>query len=174
MIGDKMKQLNRVTIISVLALVIAILSLYISYHNLEVTKLSPGKARYIKDVYKVNLENINDVLLSNEAVFTNNPIISDNSITFSIDLNNIETYGQFAFDINNSSSNDVKVKDIIISGNEYSDLVNVKVLGIHKGDTISKEAIYKNAKIQIMRNDGAQGELLSLNNIKVEFVFEKN
>jgi hypothetical protein len=113
-------------------------------------------------------------LLSNEAAFTSNPIISDNSITFSIDLNNIETYGQFAFDINNSSSNDVKVKDIIISGNEYSDLVNVKVLGIHKGDTISKEAIYKNAKIQIMRNDGAQGEVLSLNNLKVEFVFEKN
>ena len=42
-----MKQLNRVTIISVLALVIAILSLYISYHNLEVTKLSPGKKQDI-------------------------------------------------------------------------------------------------------------------------------
>lgn len=161
----------KITILILVAFVLAIYSITSSYSALIGGE--DGIALVKEESYQVDLILNNNITSSEIISFSGEPEIVDNEINFSIGLDEVGSFGQIYFDIDNKGDYDAILRDIEIQGlNEYQDYVDISLLGIEKGEVIENGTLVKNVSIKITYNND-YGNSINLDNIGVKFNIEK-
>ena len=165
-----MKHNIRFIFLSILAFSISMYSLVSSYSALTT---EDGVAIVKEDCYKVNLVLNDNITSKNVISFDGVPTLEDNKFNFTIGLDEVGSFGQIFFDVNNTGDYDAVIKSIEVEGlNEYKDYVNISLVGIEEGQVIDAGSLTKNASIKVSY-ENAFGSSINLNNIDVKINFEK-
>ena len=160
----------RITFYIILAFSLAIYSLYSSY---SILIDNDGVALVKEDCYKVDLVLNDNVTSSDIIAFDGSPTLEDNSFNFTIGLDEVGSFGQIFFDVENNGDYDAIVKNIEVDGlNEYEGYVNVSLVGIEEGQVIDAGTLTKNASIKISYDNDC-GSAINLNDIDVKVNIEK-
>ena len=178
-----MNQTKKISIVAILALMVSTMSLLVSYSSLSATLDINGVAKMVEEkeeeIFKINIVNINDVKTSlDTAVFTKQPILSENGISLGVTLNQVNSYGMLKFDIVNQGNVEGKVTGIKITGIEgYEGYIKASLSGIKVGDVIkvSENPTSVNVTIayaNLYSLDGINPEIINLNDIKIELEIE--
>ncbi len=158
---------TRIKYITILAAIISILSLGIGYSSYNTTS---GTSQIVEKVYEIKLSNIHDIKTSNEAIlFKQEPIITNNDISFSITSlipnNNIS----FKFDIENKGNVKTRIKDIKIKGLEkYDGYLTYRLSNIKKGDILKGETKIKDNEFILEYNKEVSDEYGNPLNINLD------
>ena len=165
-----MKNNIRVLFLIILAFSIAIYSLYTSY---SILTNDNGVALVKEDNYKVDLVLNDNVTSSDVIAFEGSPTLEENNFNFTIGLDEVGSFGQIFFDVENTGDYDAVVKNIEVDGlGEYADYVNVSLIGIQEGQVIESGSLAKNVSIKISY-DNDYGSVINLNDIDVKVNIEK-
>lgn len=144
-----MIQIKRVTFITVLVVVIAICSLFMSFSALNTSNSLSGVAVVNKENWDISIDNVSTVAVDSSAVMIlKEPVVDNTKISYSLRMNQEHGYGQFSFDLKNLGNVNAKIKDIKITGMEgYEEYIDVTISDIKVGDSIKAETIISNIKV---------------------------
>ena len=172
---------TRIKYITILAFIVAILSLGIGYSSYNTSVEVTGTSEIVESIYEVRLSTIHDEKTSNNTIlYKQKPTITGNDISFSI--SNLEEKGKvsFKFDIENLGTIDAKVKSIKLSGlDEYEKSIEYKVSNLKIGDIIKQGAKVKDNsftltyKTKVLDQNGAPINL-ELENLVLTIELEAN
>ena len=148
---------NRIKVITVLAFLIALLSVGIGYSSYNTTIEVSGKAIAIENVYDIRLDNINSV---------NTSLTPNNSVTFK-------------FDLYNESLIPTKIKNITLKGIEkYNDNLVYNISNLNIGDVIKGESKILDNTFTLSYKEAYKDEFgnplnLNLENLSLIIEFEE-
>ena len=171
---------NRIKVITVLAFLIALLSVGIGYSSYNTTIEVSGKAIAIENVYDIRLDNINSVNTSlNTTVFKEEPRIIGNSINFAITSLTPNNSVTFKFDLYNESLIPTKIKNITLKGIEkYNDNLVYNISNLNIGDIIKGESKILDNTFTLSYKEAYKDEFgnplnLNLENLSLIIEFEE-
>ncbi len=171
-----MKEIKKIRIIAVVAFLVAIASLSISYSSLNTTKEVKGIAMVEPNVISLKISDI-DNLLCDEGSSISEGIIVDNTITFDSNLRSIGSSCSFDFVILNNGSYDVTLNGGILD-NLNNEHVTYELIGVNKGDSLkigeSKKVSLKVSYNDFVRDEWTEVPVINLNEVQYKFDFEKN
>lgn len=171
-----MKEIKKIRIIAVVAFLVAIASLSISYSSLNTTKEVKGIAMVEPNVISLKISDINN-LLCDEGSNISEGIIVDNTITFDSNLRSIGSSCSFDFVILNNGSYDVKLNGGILD-NLNNEHVSYELIGVNKGDVLkigeSKKVALKISYNDFERDEWTEIPSINMNGVQYKFDFEKN
>ena len=133
---------NRIKIITIMAFLVAILSIGVGYSSYNTTIEVSGKAMAIENEYDIKLDNIKEVSTSlNTILFSAEPSIINNSINFSLNSMVPNNQASFKFDLYNNSIIPTKIKSITLNGiDKYQANIEYKITNLAVGDVIKGES----------------------------------
>ncbi len=133
---------NRIKIITIMAFLVAILSIGIGYSSYNTTIEVSGKAIAVENENNIKIENIKDLNTSlNTILFKEEPSVIGNSINFAITSIVPNNKISFKFDLLNEGLIPTKVKAIELKGiDNYQDNLEYGISNIAVGDDIKGEA----------------------------------
>lgn len=173
-----MLKARRISGFTTAGIFVAIISLVLCVMFLNTSYSNSGIAEEKKVIYSYEMKNASTMYVSNENInVVSRPLIVDNEVSYGINLNQIDDYSQFTYEIENTGNIAIKVKDIKISYPvSLQKYVTVKVEGIAENDVIAPGAIYSNIKVITKYENGFYNEDGGLNpilldNIKVKINF---
>ena len=171
-----MKEIKKIRIIAVVAFLVAIASLSISYSSLNTTKEVKGIAMVEPNVISLKISDIGN-LLCDEGSSISEGIIVDNTITFDSNLRSIGSSCSFDFVILNNGSYDVKLNGGILD-NLNNEHVSYELLGVNKDDVLkigeSKKVSLKLSYNDFERDEWTEIPNINMNGVQYKFDFEKN
>ena len=174
-----MTIIKKCRLIAVVAFLIAIASLGISYASLNTTKTIVGiavvqdKKTSLKiDNYKKNQidERINSIV--------GNPTINNNIIKFDCNLKGIGDYCALDFEVINNGSYSAKVVNVeVILPNADNKPISYEIKGLEKEDVLKVEEV-KNVSFVLTYNDYPREEYeeiqeINIENIQIKVEYEK-
>ena len=171
---------NRIKIITIMAFLVAMLSIGIGYSSYNTTIEVSGTAIAIENEYDIKLDNIKEVSTSlNTILFKADPSIINNSINFSITSMVPNNHVSFKFDLYNESLIPTKIKNITLKGLEkyqanleYS-ITNLKVGDVIKGESkILDNTFVLNYK-EPLKDEYGNSLNLNLDNLSLVIEFEQ-
>lgn len=172
-----MIQSRKISGITTIGIVTAIISLALCIMILSTSYSSSGIAEEMKVIYSYELKNTSNVFISNDEMnIVAKPTINENTISYGINFKQIGDYSQFTFEVENTGNVLIKVKDIHIAyPPELQQYVTVKVEGLNANDIIEPGSTYSNIKVITKYENGyynaeyLQSILLDNITIKVDF-----
>lgn len=171
---------TKIRYITILAAVIAILSLGIGYSSYSTTNDNSGTSEVLKSEYDIKLDKIHNKKTSNKEIkYKQSPIITGDEISFSISNFIYDNSISFKFDINNAGTVKVKIKDIKVTGlDKYEDVLSYNISNIKVGDIIKPDSVIKDNEFvlkykQAILNEYGENMNLELDNIVLTIEFEK-
>ena len=171
---------NRIRYITILAAVIAILSLGIGYSSYSTTNDASGTSEILKSKYDIKLDNIHSKKTSNKDItYKLAPTITGNEISFSVSNLIYNNNVSFKFDIKNEGTVKVKVKSIKVTGlDKYEKSLTYELSNIKVGDVIKSDSVIKDNEFilkykQAILDEQGQNMNLELDNIVLAIEFEK-
>lgn len=173
-----MLQARKISAFTTAGIFMAIISLVLCVMFLNASYSSVGIATEKSIIYSYKVKNPSTVFVSNEHInVISKPIIVDNDVIYGLNLNQIDDYSQFTFEIENTGNVAIKVKNIKITYPvELQQYVEVVVDGIAENDVIQPGATYSNIKVITKYDTGfynTEGLLnpVLLDNIKIDVEF---
>ena len=171
-----MKEIKKIRIIAVVAFLIAVTSLSISYSSLNTTKEVKGIAIAEPNVISLKISDINN-LVCDDGSSISEGIIVDNTITFNSSLRTIGSNCSFDFVILNNGSYDVNINGGILE-NLNNERISYELVGIDKGNLL-KVGESKKLSLKLIYNDYAREEweevqTVNLNEVQYKFDFVKS
>ena len=171
-----MKEIKKIRIIAVVAFLVAIASLSISYSSLNTTKEVKGIALVEPNVISLKISDI-DNLVCDDGSSISEGIILDNTITFNTSLKTVGSNCSFDFVILNNGSYDVTLNGGILD-NLNNEHVTYELIGVNKGDSLkigeSKKVSLKVSYNDFVRDEWTEVPVINLNEVQYKFDFEKN
>lgn len=175
-----MKRTNKVTILAISALLVTVCSLIMSFNSLDISNSLKGVASPIKNIKNISLDNVSSIISNNEnaLLVIKEPKINDNIINYSVELNQVNSYAQFQFDICNNGSVDSKISDIKITDlKDMNQYVDITLEGLKIGDVVKAKSVLENIKViskyrnQFLDENNIEQNVV-LDNVKIEIFFE--
>ena len=171
---------SRIKIITIMAFLVAILSIGVGYSSYNTTIEVTGKAIAIENEYDIKLDNIKEVSTSlNTILFSAEPSIINNSINFSITSMVPNNQATFKFDLYNNSLIPTKIKKITLKGLEkYQDnieysITNLKVGDIIKGESQVLDNVFLLNYKEPLKDEFGNSLNLNLDNLSLVIEFEQ-
>ena len=171
---------NKIKIITIMAFLVAILSIGVGYSSYNTTNEISGKATIIENLCDIKIDNIKDVNTSLETItFKDTPSIISNTINFSITSmvpnNNIS----FKFDLYNEGILPVKIKNITLKGIdkyqeylEYS-ISNIAINDVIKGETKLLDNTFTLNYKEVLKDEYGNPLNINLDNLSLVIDFEQ-
>ena len=174
-----MTVIKKCRVIAVLAFLIAIASLGISYASLNTTKSIVGIATVQEKKTSLKIDNYTKSQIDEKVnSIVGSPTVNDNIIKFDCSLNNIGEYCAVDFEVINDGSNTAKVVnvEILLPGAEDKP-ISYEIKGINVGDVLKAEEV-KNVSFVLTYNDYPREEweeinVINLENIQIKIDYEK-
>lgn len=132
-----MEKQRKIKVLSVAALIVAVLGLTVAFAALSQTLTINGSANVDPGTWDIRLENIRDVYAYNDAKFTTEPVINNDVINFSVELTKPGDLAYFMFDIKNHGTIDAKVNKLI----QYGIVTNITGPDEHGDYTYDMEEV---------------------------------
>jgi len=174
-----MSQSKKVTILAIMAVIIAAFSLLFSFTSLNNVDVESGiAARKIED-FDVDIDLVNDFYISEDnTLWLEEPNIDNEEISFGISLYNLNSKGQFSFNVENKGDIDAKLKAIVIEGlDDYNDYLDYSIIGLSVGDIIEATKIYTCKFViaykEVNVDEEGNVKTINLNNVKIRLEFGK-
>ena len=171
---------GRIKIITIMAFLVALLSVGIGYSSYNTTIEVSGKAIAIENVYNIRLDNINNAKTSlNNILFREEPSIIGNSINFAITSISPDGSVSFNFDLYNDGLIPTKIKNITLKGIEnYQNNIEYNVSNIAIGDVIKGETKVLDNTFTLKYKEAQRDEYnnplnLNLDNLSLIIEFEQ-
>lgn len=144
-----MIQAKKISAFTTAGIFVAIISLVLCTMLLNTSYSTAGISEERKVIFTYQVKNPSNVFISNEHInIINKPTITNNEISYGVNLNQPEDYTQFAFEIENTGNIPIKVKNIHITYPvELQEYVSVSVEGIEENDLIEPGSTYSNIKV---------------------------
>lgn len=174
-----MSQSKKVTILAIVAVIISIFSLIISFISLNMVDARSGLAVLKADSFVVTLDSVKDFYITEDNTFwIKEPSLNNGEVNFGISLHEVNSKGQFSFIIANKSDVNAKLNDIIIEGlDNYKDYIDYSITGLSVGDEIEATKLYP-CKFVITYKEAYVNEegiinSINLDDVKIKFEFGK-
>lgn len=171
---------SRIKMITIMAFLVAILSIGIGYSSYNTTIEVSGKAIAIENEYDIKLDNIKDINSSlNTILFKEDPNIIGNTINFSLSSMVPNNQVSFKFDLYNESIIPTKIKSITLKGiDNYLSNLEYGVTNIAVGDVIKGETKLLDNTFTLIYKEAVKDEYgnplnLNLNNLSLVIEFEQ-
>lgn len=166
------------TLITTLAIMIALVSVVSCFGVLGVTNSVQGISIQEKKQWKVSLSDLSKIAMDQGAIeVLREPTLDKYRINYGLKLINVGN-AQFEFTIKNEGNIDTVVKNITINGiDEYKDYMSISFTEIKVGDVIKENSMvqvkvlteYKNQLI----DQNMIPQLINLENIEIDIDLEK-
>ena len=161
---------TKLKYITILAFIVALLSLGIGYSSYNTTVDATGTSEKLESIYEVRITNIHeDKTSSNTILYKQKPTITGNDISFSI--SNFEEKGSisFKFDIENLGNIDAKVKGIKLVGlDKYESSMEYKISNLKVGDIIKGDSKIKDNSFKLTYKTKVLDQLGNPINLELE------
>ena len=133
---------NKIKIITIMAFLIAIISIGVGYSSYNTSAEISGKATAVDNTYSIKIDNIKEISTSiDTTIYKEEPSIIGNSINFSITSISPNNSISFKFDLYNEGILPVKIKSINLKGIElYQNNLEYRISNIKTGDIIKGES----------------------------------
>lgn len=174
-----MKDLSKITILTILISFVMICSFIVSFGALGTSQSLYGVSMEYQENWKISFDNISTLAISDDTVLvTRNPSVSGNTINYALQFKQVGGYSQFQFEIRNDGNVAAKVKKIEVLGlEEYDENVSVSFVNLNEGDIIESDGILSNIKVitkydNQYYNEESEIDYVTLNNIEINIEFE--
>lgn len=165
---------RKITILALFAVVFSSVSLFVSYSSLDIKMNGNGVAQQVVNETNFHIDKVyGKEFFVEEDYFTKEPVILDNyTIDFGVNLNQVNSFANFYFDLSNTGTKDCIIKNIIIEGiEEYNNLVKVEIDGIQIGSYIPGNSNVNNVKVSVKyvnaKYDTEVEQNIVLDNLKI-------
>ncbi len=172
---------NRLKIITILAFLVAVLSIGVGYSSYNTTIEVSGKAIAVETMGDLKIDNINNPTTTIDTIlYKEQPVIEDNKIVFSITSFSPGNSVSFNFDLTNNGIIPIKISDIRIEGiDEYKDNFEYSITNINIGDIINRETNLLNNVFTMTYKEAVRDEYnnplnLNLDNVTLVIEYEQN
>ncbi len=174
-----MKDLSKITVLTVLISFVMICSFIVSFGALGTSQSLYGVSMEYQENWKISFDNISTMAISDDNVLvTRNPSENGKTINYALQLKQVGSYSQFQFEIRNDGNVSAKVKKIEILGlDAYDENVSVSIVNLNVGDIVESDGILTNIKV-ITKYDNqyyseeSEIDYVTLNNVEINIEFE--
>ena len=172
-----MKELKKIRLVAVIAFLVAIASLSVSYSSLNTTKEVKGIAIVEERAVSLKFESVNR-LASDDYSSVGEGLIIGNTMNFDCNLSTIGSYCSMELDLINDGTFDVIVNNYEVINIPENSHVSYEIRGINDGDVLAKGET-KRIRVKIIYDDYVREEfeevpVITLKDVQFKVNYEKS
>ena len=171
---------NKIKIITIMAFLVAVVSIGVGYSSYNTTIEISGKSTAIENICDMKFYNIKELNTSLDTIiYKDEPTIIGNTINFSITSMVPENSISFKFDLYNEGILPARIKGITLKGiEEYNDnlsyqITNLAINDIIKGETKLLDNTFTLEYKEIVKDEYGHPLNLNLDNLSLVIDFEQ-